>query len=56
MRIGILGLLYLVIGVVVAANEHYLRQLETVRAVVSALLAIALWPLVLLGVDVHIRG
>ena len=46
---------YLVVGLIVAANDDYLRQLETVRQVISALLAIVLWPLVLLGVDLHIR-
>ena len=30
--------------------------LGTVKQVLSALLAIILWPLVLLGVDLHIRG
>jgi hypothetical protein len=47
---------YFVIGVIVAANHHYLRDLDNVRRVVSALLAIVLWPLVLFGVDLHIRG
>jgi hypothetical protein len=47
---------YLVVGLIVAANDDYLRELETVRQVISALLAIVLWPLVLLGVDLHIRG
>jgi hypothetical protein len=47
---------YLFAGLIVAANEDYLRQLGTIRQVVSALLAIILWPLILLGVDLHIRG
>jgi hypothetical protein len=47
---------YLIAGLIVAANDHYLRHLGTVKQVVSALLAILLWPLVLLGVDLHIRG
>jgi len=47
---------YFIAGVIVAANHHYLRDLDTVRRVVSALLAIVLWPLVLFGVDLHIRG
>jgi hypothetical protein len=38
---------YLVVGLIVAANDDYLRELETVRQVISALLAIVLWPLVL---------
>lgn len=47
---------YLIAGLIVAANDHYLRHLGTIRQVVSALLAIILWPLVLFGVDLHIRG
>jgi len=47
---------YLIAGLIVAANDDYLRHLGTIRQVVSALLAIILWPLVLLGVDLHIRG
>jgi hypothetical protein len=46
---------YLVIGVIVAANEDYLENLGRLRRIVSALLAIVLWPLVLLGVDLRIR-
>jgi uncharacterized membrane protein YkvI len=51
----ILGVVYLVIGVLVAASYDYLERLGTIRAVISALLAIILWPLVLLGFDVDIR-
>jgi hypothetical protein len=46
---------YIVIGVIVAANEDYLQNLGNFRRIISALLAIVLWPLVLLGVDLHIR-
>jgi hypothetical protein len=52
----LIGAAYLIAGLIVAANDEYLRNLETVRRVVSAILAIVLWPLVLLGVDLHIRG
>ena len=52
----LIAIAYLVVGLIVAANDNYLRELESVRQVVSALLAIVLWPLVLLGVDLHIRG
>ena len=51
----ILGAVYLVIGVLVAASNDYLERLGTIRAVISALLAILLWPLLLLGFDVDIR-
>lgn len=49
-------IVYLVIGVVVAANRNYLDSLDTVREVISAILAVGLWPLVLLGVNLNIRG
>jgi hypothetical protein len=53
---SLIAIAYLVVGLIVAANDNYLRNLENVRQVVSAVLAIVLWPLVLLGVDLHIRG
>ena len=52
----LIAVAYLIAGLIVAANENYLRELETLRQVISAILAIVLWPLVLLGVDLHIRG
>lgn len=55
LRINVLGLIYLIAGVVVAASHHYFRHLNTVRLIASAVLAVILWPLVLLGVDVHIH-
>jgi hypothetical protein len=51
----ILGVIYLVIGVLVAASNDYLERLGTIRALISAILAIVLWPLVLLGFDLDIR-
>jgi hypothetical protein len=53
---SLLVLAYLVIGVIIAANHDYLDSLDSLREVVSAVLAVVLWPLVLLGVDVNIRG
>jgi hypothetical protein len=55
MRINVLALIYLVIGVLVAVSEDYFDNLEHVKRIISALLAVLLWPLVLLGVDLHIR-
>jgi hypothetical protein len=49
-------LVYLGIGLVVAANHHYLGDLNNLSQVVSAVLAVVLWPLVLLGIDLHIGG
>ncbi|WP_067488793.1 hypothetical protein [Actinomadura hibisca] len=51
--IGIVALVYLVIGVFVAVDRGYITE-GLVRQVVSALLAVLLWFLVLLGIDMHI--
>jgi hypothetical protein len=51
----IIPLAYLLIGVLVAAAHHYLAHLSTVGRVVSAVLAVALWPLVLLGVHLTVK-
>ena len=51
----LLGLIYLAIGVFVASSKDYLDNLETLKRVLSAVLAILLWPLLLLGIDLHIR-
>jgi hypothetical protein len=53
---SLITIAYLIVGLIVAANEDYLRNLDTLRRVISAILAIVLWPLVLFGVDLHIRG
>jgi hypothetical protein len=50
-----LGLIYVVVGLFVASNEDYLGNVDNLRRTVSAVLAVLLWPLVLLGVDVHIN-
>jgi hypothetical protein len=56
-RVGIswIGALYLIIGGIVAATHHYWAHLHTLKAWGSALLATALWPLILLGVNLHIH-
>jgi hypothetical protein len=56
-RAGIswLGALYLIVGAIVAATHHYWSNLHTLKAVVSAVLATVLWPLILVGVNLHIH-
>jgi cell shape-determining protein MreD len=51
---GILTLVYVVIGAFVAGANDYFDRLGSFQPILSALLAIFLWPLVLLGVDLHI--
>jgi hypothetical protein len=53
-RIPVLGLVYVVVGVIVAASRDYLENLDRLKPIISAILAIVLWPLVLLGVDVRL--
>ncbi|CAN5138273.1 hypothetical protein BH20ACT22_BH20ACT22_01680 [soil metagenome] len=52
----IIIIVYLAVGLVVASNNNYLGDLNDISAVISALLAVLLWPLVLLGIDLHIGG
>ena len=49
MRSGIVSLVYLVVGVVIASSHHYFAHASTLKPILSALLAIVLWPLLLLG-------
>jgi hypothetical protein len=48
---GLIVLIYLVIGVLVAAVKDYFGDVDTLKGIVSALLAVVLWPLVLFGVE-----
>ena len=48
-------LVYLVIGVVVANAHHYFAHLNSLSAALSMVLAVLLWPLVLLGVSLHLK-
>ena len=54
-RPSFIGLVYIVVGVAIASTHHYFKHLDTIRLIASALLAVALWPLVLLGIDLHIK-
>jgi hypothetical protein len=47
--------LYLIIGGIVAATHHYWSNLHSLKAVLSAVLATLLWPLILLGVNMHVH-
>jgi hypothetical protein len=55
MRVSrIVLILYVVAGVIVAAQRDYFEDLDTIKRIVSAVLAVALWPLVLADVDVRL--
>lgn len=53
---GIITLIYLVVGVLVAAAKDYFGDVSGLFDLVNILLAIVLWPLVLLGVEFDLGG
>jgi hypothetical protein len=55
LRLPSLGLLYLIVGVVVAAVNDYFDSLGTLKRVLEAVIAVLIWPLILLGVDIDIK-
>jgi hypothetical protein len=56
-RVGVSWIvaLYLIVGGIVAATHHYWQHLHTLKAWASALIATVLWPLLLVGVNLHIH-
>lgn len=50
-----LPIIYVVIGIFVASAHHYFVHLNSIGHLLSALLAVLLWPLVLLGVNLNIK-
>jgi len=52
---SIVGIIYLVIGIVVAADRNYFDHLGGIDNLASAIFAILLWPLLLIGVDITLR-
>ncbi len=53
MRIGLVGLIYLLIGVVVALTNGY-NSVAGLSEILSLIIAVILWPAVLFGVDLHL--
>jgi hypothetical protein len=53
-RTTALLLVYIIIGFVVAYSEDYLKNVDRTKRLISAVLAIVLWPLVLAGFDVKV--
>ena len=52
---SLVSLVYLVVGLVEASSRAFFGNLNAVMPILSAVLAVVLWPLVLLGVDLHLR-
>jgi hypothetical protein len=54
-RRRLIPLVYVIVGVALAAQKHYLDHFGGWRPIVSAVLAILLWPLLLLGINLHVH-
>jgi hypothetical protein len=46
---------YFVIGLIVASSHKYMEHLTALKTVVSAVLAVVLWPLLLIGINLHVK-
>ena len=53
-RFSLISIIYIVIGIIMASNRGYLVDLGSISNLLSALLAIVLWPLIFLGVSLRI--
>ncbi|MBA2545491.1 MAG: hypothetical protein H0V15_01310 [Solirubrobacterales bacterium] len=51
---SLLTIIYVVIGIFVAIDNKYFENVDDIEAVLSAVLAVLLWPLVLLDVNLMI--
>lgn len=52
--VSLLPIIWIVVGLVVAATHHFFDHVGTIGAILSAVLAVILWPLILLGVKLAI--
>ena len=55
MRPSLGTIIWLIVGILLASSHGYLTHVDRLRPIVSALLAILLWPLLLLGIDLHVK-
>jgi hypothetical protein len=52
--ISLVGLIYIVVGIIIAVSKHYIT-IGWLKIVASGILAVFLWWLVLLGVNLHLH-
>jgi hypothetical protein len=52
---SLIAVVYLVAGGIVSATHHYWDHLNSIKQILSALLATVLWPVILVGVNLHIH-
>jgi hypothetical protein len=55
MRISLTGIVYFIVGVLIAGHHHYFTHVDKLNLIFSAVLAVVLWPLILFGINLHVR-
>jgi hypothetical protein len=53
-RSNLLWIVYVIVGVVVAADQGYFQDVDKLIEVLEAALAVLLWPLLLFDVDINL--
>jgi hypothetical protein len=48
-------IVYVVVGVILANSHNYFAHLDGAKPLLSAVLAVLLWPLILFGINLHIK-
>jgi len=48
------SVIYIVVGVIIANNQGYLLNVASLSDILSAVLAVSLWPLLLVGINLNI--
>jgi hypothetical protein len=54
LSISVLGLIYIVVGIIIAVSKHYIT-ISWLKIFASGVLAVFLWWLLLLGVNLHLH-
>jgi hypothetical protein len=54
-RLSLTSAVWLIVGIILASSHHYFKHVDAIKPVVSAVLAVVLWPLLLLGINLHIH-
>lgn len=52
---GLATIIWLIVGAVIASSHHYFTRVNALKPIVSAVLAVVLWPLILLGINLHVH-
>ena len=53
---SLLTIIYIVVGIFVAADRNYFIDVNKAEEVISAFLGVSLWPLLLFDVNLMIKG